>query len=241
MKLPYRIGQGYDVHALTPGRKLILGGVRDSASAGPARAFRCRRAAACDHRCHPRRGRPGRHRRHVSRHRRAVGGRRQPDTAARGHGGGARRRLAGGQRRRHDHRPGAAHRAACRRDARQHRGRPRHRSAEAVNVKGKTNERLGFRGARRRHRHQAVVLLVRADNLNGRSRARIGSSLRSGPTPRRCRTWPRWRTCPGDARRPGDASGVAAPDAGLHRLGDTGPTSAACKKSPAGFAPIPSI
>ncbi len=27
MKLPYRIGQGYDVHALAPGRKLILGGV----------------------------------------------------------------------------------------------------------------------------------------------------------------------------------------------------------------------
>lgn len=28
MKLPYRIGQGYDVHALTPGRTLILGGVQ---------------------------------------------------------------------------------------------------------------------------------------------------------------------------------------------------------------------
>lgn len=27
MNLPYRIGQGYDVHALAPGRKLILGGV----------------------------------------------------------------------------------------------------------------------------------------------------------------------------------------------------------------------
>ncbi|MDO8340750.1 MAG: 2-C-methyl-D-erythritol 2,4-cyclodiphosphate synthase [Candidatus Woesebacteria bacterium] len=27
MNLPYRVGQGYDVHALTPGRKLILGGV----------------------------------------------------------------------------------------------------------------------------------------------------------------------------------------------------------------------
>lgn len=27
MKLPFRIGQGYDVHALAPGRKLILGGV----------------------------------------------------------------------------------------------------------------------------------------------------------------------------------------------------------------------
>ncbi|HEX8961677.1 MAG TPA: 2-C-methyl-D-erythritol 2,4-cyclodiphosphate synthase [Rhodocyclaceae bacterium] len=27
MNLPFRIGQGYDVHALVPGRKLILGGV----------------------------------------------------------------------------------------------------------------------------------------------------------------------------------------------------------------------
>ena len=27
MKLPYRVGQGYDVHALVPGRPLILGGV----------------------------------------------------------------------------------------------------------------------------------------------------------------------------------------------------------------------
>jgi 2-C-methyl-D-erythritol 2,4-cyclodiphosphate synthase len=27
MKLPFRIGQGFDVHALTSGRKLILGGV----------------------------------------------------------------------------------------------------------------------------------------------------------------------------------------------------------------------
>jgi len=28
MKLPFRVGHGYDVHALTPGRALILGGVR---------------------------------------------------------------------------------------------------------------------------------------------------------------------------------------------------------------------
>jgi 2-C-methyl-D-erythritol 2,4-cyclodiphosphate synthase len=27
MTIPFRVGQGYDVHALTPGRKLILGGV----------------------------------------------------------------------------------------------------------------------------------------------------------------------------------------------------------------------
>lgn len=27
MNTPFRVGQGYDVHALTPGRKLILGGV----------------------------------------------------------------------------------------------------------------------------------------------------------------------------------------------------------------------
>ena len=26
--VPFRIGQGYDVHALVPGRPLILGGVR---------------------------------------------------------------------------------------------------------------------------------------------------------------------------------------------------------------------
>ena len=28
MNIPFRVGQGYDVHALTPGRELILGGVR---------------------------------------------------------------------------------------------------------------------------------------------------------------------------------------------------------------------
>jgi len=27
MSIPFRVGQGYDVHALTPGRKLVLGGV----------------------------------------------------------------------------------------------------------------------------------------------------------------------------------------------------------------------
>jgi 2-C-methyl-D-erythritol 2,4-cyclodiphosphate synthase len=26
--IPFRIGQGYDIHALVPGRKLILGGVQ---------------------------------------------------------------------------------------------------------------------------------------------------------------------------------------------------------------------
>ena len=30
MNTPFRVGQGYDVHALTPGRKLILGGVHIS-------------------------------------------------------------------------------------------------------------------------------------------------------------------------------------------------------------------
>jgi len=28
MSIPFRVGQGYDVHALAPGRKLILGGVQ---------------------------------------------------------------------------------------------------------------------------------------------------------------------------------------------------------------------
>ncbi len=34
MSLPFRIGHGYDVHALTPGRKLILGGVEIPHSSG---------------------------------------------------------------------------------------------------------------------------------------------------------------------------------------------------------------
>jgi 2-C-methyl-D-erythritol 2,4-cyclodiphosphate synthase len=34
MSMDYRIGQGYDVHALVPGRKLILGGVEISHPAG---------------------------------------------------------------------------------------------------------------------------------------------------------------------------------------------------------------
>jgi 2-C-methyl-D-erythritol 2,4-cyclodiphosphate synthase len=34
MKLPFRVGQGYDVHALAPGRALILGGVRISHRSG---------------------------------------------------------------------------------------------------------------------------------------------------------------------------------------------------------------
>lgn len=28
MSTPFRVGRGYDVHALAPGRKLILGGAR---------------------------------------------------------------------------------------------------------------------------------------------------------------------------------------------------------------------
>jgi len=34
MNIPFRVGQGYDVHALTPGRKLVLGGVEIPHSQG---------------------------------------------------------------------------------------------------------------------------------------------------------------------------------------------------------------
>ena len=37
MNTDFRIGQGYDVHELTPGRKLILGGVEIPHSRGKAR------------------------------------------------------------------------------------------------------------------------------------------------------------------------------------------------------------
>lgn len=47
--LPFRIGQGYDCHALVENRDLIIGGVEDPPSPGLARPFRRRRAAARDH------------------------------------------------------------------------------------------------------------------------------------------------------------------------------------------------
>ena len=44
---PFRIGQGYDVHALVEGRPLILGGVKVPVWERVVRAFGCRCAAAC--------------------------------------------------------------------------------------------------------------------------------------------------------------------------------------------------
>ena len=40
----WRIGEGWDTHALVAGRKLILGGVEIPHTPRPARPFRCRRA-----------------------------------------------------------------------------------------------------------------------------------------------------------------------------------------------------
>ena len=39
--LHFRIGQGYDCHALVPGRKLVIGGVVIPHRDRPARAFGC--------------------------------------------------------------------------------------------------------------------------------------------------------------------------------------------------------
>ncbi len=51
-----RIGQGYDVHRLTEGRKLILGGVDIPYDKRAAWSFGCRCAFPCDHGCAARRG-----------------------------------------------------------------------------------------------------------------------------------------------------------------------------------------
>lgn len=44
-----RVGMGYDVHKLTEGRKLILGGVEIPIRKGASWTFGCRRTSACDH------------------------------------------------------------------------------------------------------------------------------------------------------------------------------------------------
>ena len=133
-RMTIRIGNGFDVHALVAGRRLVLGGVTIAHAARTRRALRCRRAAA-------RRSADallgalarGRSRRAFSRHRPAVEGRRQPRAAAPRRRAGARARFAHRQRRHDGDRAGAEAGAARAGDAREHRSgsrvRRRRRSA----------------------------------------------------------------------------------------------------------------
>lgn len=162
MKLPYRVGQGYDVHALTPGRKLILGGVHiphhqgllghsDADALLHAITDAILGGAGLGD----------------------IGGM-FPDTGSQWEGADSRALLRGAMAavRKAGWQVGnidatviaqapriAPHVAAMRANIAADLGI----AAEAVNVKGKTNEHLGFEGRGEGIAAHAVVLLVRAD------------------------------------------------------------------------------
>lgn len=162
MNTPFRVGQGYDVHALTPGRKLILGGVEIPHSHGllghsDADALLHAITDAIL-------GGAGLG---------DIGGM-FPDTGAQWEGADSRALLRGAMDavRQAGWRVGnvdatiiaqapriAPHVAAMRANIAADLGI----AAEAVNIKGKTTERLGFTGRGEGIAAEAVALLLRAD------------------------------------------------------------------------------
>ena len=162
MKLPYRVGQGYDVHALTPGRKLILGGVHiphDQGLLGHSDADALLHAITDAILGGAGLG--------------DIGGM-FPDTGSQWEGADSRALLRGAMDavRQAGWQVGnidatviaqapriAPHVAAMRANIAADLGL----AATDVNVKGKTNERLGFEGRGEGIAAHAVVLLVRAD------------------------------------------------------------------------------
>ncbi len=160
MNTAFRIGQGYDVHALTPGRKLILGGVEipfDRGLLGHSDADALLHAIT-----DAILGAAGLG---------DIGGM-FPDTSAEWQGADSRRLLRGAMDavRAAGWRVGnvdatiiaqapriAPHVVAMRANIAADLGI----DAAAVNVKGKTNERLGFEGRGEGIATEAVVLLVR--------------------------------------------------------------------------------
>ena len=160
MSVPFRVGQGYDVHALTPGRKLVLGGVEiphhqgllghsDADALLHAITDAILGAAGLGD----------------------IGGM-FPDSASQWEGADSRMLLRGAMNavRAAGWQVGnvdatiiaqapriAPHSAAMRANIAADLGI----EADAVNIKGKTNERLGFEGRAEGIAAHAVVLLVR--------------------------------------------------------------------------------
>lgn len=161
MSIPFRVGQGYDVHALTPGRKLVLGGVEiphhhgllghsDADALLHAITDAILGAAGLGD----------------------IGGM-FPDSASQWEGADSRMLLRGAMNavRAAGWQVGnvdatliaqapriAPHAAAMRANIAADLGI----EADAVNIKGKTNERLGFEGRAEGIAAHAVALLVRA-------------------------------------------------------------------------------
>ena len=154
-----RVGQGYDVHRLVPGRPLVLGGEEIPFHARPRRPQRRRRAAARARRRAARRRRARRPRRALPARRRALAGRQQRRPAGAHHRPGARRGLARALLRPHPDRRGAAPRAVPRRASARAWPRLLASSSTAVGLKATTNEGLGALGRGEGMAALAVVLL----------------------------------------------------------------------------------
>ena len=60
-----RVGMGYDVHRLTEGRDLILGGVKDRLGERPPGTFRCRCTDPCSYGCTSGSSSTGRYRKNI--------------------------------------------------------------------------------------------------------------------------------------------------------------------------------
>jgi 2-C-methyl-D-erythritol 4-phosphate cytidylyltransferase len=165
VSIPFRIGQGFDVHALVAGPAADRRRRGHSLRARPARPFRRRRAAARRHRRAARRRRPGRHRPAFPDTDPASRRRRQPRAAARGLRARARPgRLGGGERRCHADLQGAPrilpHAPAMVANI----AADLEMDAAAINIKGKTTEKLGFTGRGEGIAAQVVALIARAEH-----------------------------------------------------------------------------
>ena len=143
-----RVGTGYDLHRLEAGRPLIIGGVAYSARDRPCGTLGCGRAVSCGDRRDSRRGRRGRHRPALSRHRSEMERREQHRAAERRGGDRARGRLRGRERRCRRHRRAPEAGAAYSRHAREPRAGDRHRRVRGQ--RQRQDERKGRRAGPQR-------------------------------------------------------------------------------------------
>ena len=162
MSIPFRVGQGFDVHALVEGRPLIIGGVtipHTHGLLGHSDADVLLHAVTDALLGAAGLGDIG----GTSGHRSGFQGRRQPQAAARGHGARAPGWLDAGEHRRHRARAGAKigpHAAAMVANIAADTGL----AVTEVNIKAKTNEGLGYLGRKEGIAATVVALLARADS-----------------------------------------------------------------------------
>src|SRR3989475_8751857 len=162
-----RVGFGYDSPRFADGGgpQADPGRAGNPASAGARGSFRRRRGGACAHRRHPRRRRPGGHRRHVPRDRPSLEGLQLALSARRGVSRRTRAGAGAGAVRPHRHCRAPPARAARGRDAPQARDgaprRPRRRVDQGEDERGDGVDRTGGGDRRDRRRAARVTDVVR--------------------------------------------------------------------------------